>query len=93
VGAGSPVIDVADDVQPGDGLMLDKLRQGDDERLCAARRDDGFDDALIIVLFVCNIFLFEQQFLDDTSKMLGQESFDCGSRVLGRNNPADSEGT
>ena len=63
VGAGSPVVYVAEDVELVDGQALDQVAQGDDEVVRAAGRDDRVDDDVEIGLLVVVLDGLVKQFL------------------------------
>ena len=72
VGAWPPVVNVADDVQTGDGQSLNQFGESDDKGIGATDGDDRLDDAQIIFLLVQDPFLLVQQFLDDVGEVRGQ---------------------
>ena len=65
IGAGTTVIDVAQEVQHVDGQLLNQVTHGDDEFIHAMSRDDGLDDHIDIGLLVGVAAMLVQKLLDD----------------------------
>ena len=84
VGAVAAVKDVTDDVQLINDGVLDQLRNGNDEGVCAADLYNTFDDIMdiggaVVILIRLGIV---QQFINDVAEILGHGLADFGTGVF-----------
>ncbi len=59
------IVDIPDDVQPGDSQSLDQMSDRGNELTCTRRFDDRIDNAVEVLRPVRIVFLFNQQFRND----------------------------
>ena len=64
MGSVSTVVDIAEQVKLVDAEMLDDVGDGSDKHFRLPRRDDGFDDAVVVGLLVLLRWRFVEELLD-----------------------------
>ena len=88
VGAGAAIEQVAHDVQPVDGQLLDDLAEADDIGIGAVVADDALDDLAVILVFVVILEVCVEQLVKDIAAVLGQAAAHVVAGVLAGHEPA-----
>ena len=82
--SGSPVKDIADDMEIVDGQVLDQVAQRLDELRAHFAVDDGADDLIVVYLLVFIAVIHMDQLVDDISECRRHFLTHLGSGVFGR---------
>ena len=82
MGSRPPIVNIADDVQMGDGEALNQLGEGDGQLGALTHGDNRADERLVVAVSIPGRFVGGEQILDDIGKNGRQQLADIGARVF-----------